>query len=356
RHDGQGVDIKAPPDVAARVGEQFGCTFLGVAGGRPSSPPAGADLPSRLFPWQREAAMSLVAGKKYAVWFACGLGKSATLLAAAHMAGAVRVLAVTRAIGRDVFARDAVWAAPGKRVGIVIGQSSGGAKAGSGLAVIARRADKRLDDLRAKGADCFVCTSVADAVQRGAWMIVIGWEVLAYHVDTVSAWKPDLAIFDEAHCCKGRGLADRAKAAFRIARATKCVVWESTATPVIDRLRDLWAQLALIDARAWGSSWAFVHRYCAARPGRHGGLDTTGRSNTDELRDRLKFWVDARTRDEIKHLLPAKLRSIHRVKPGREDGEGDASASVARGVETMIARAADAKIGAVIDRVIEALV
>ena len=90
-----------------------------------------------------------------------------------------------------------------------------------------------------------------------------------------------------------------------------------TATPVRDRRSDLWAQLDLVQPKQWGSNWEFIHRYCDARPGRYGGVDATGESNTDELRQRLGSVMSVVTKEEASRHLPPLKRSL--IYLGKEE-------------------------------------
>ena len=89
----------------------------------------------------------------------------------------------------------------------------------------------------------------------------------------------------------------------------------TTATPIKDRVRDLWAQLDLAEPYSWGGSNVWLHRYCAAKPGAYGGLDTRGSSNLPELSTRLaEVTHKIDYRDTHRHL-PAKRRQSMYIAP-----------------------------------------
>ena len=103
-------------------------------------------------------------------------------------------------------------------------------------------------------------------------------------------------------------------AAGNLARIADRVIC-TTATPIKDRVRDLWAQLDLAEPYSWGGSNVWLHRYAAAKPGKYGGLDTTGSSNLPELASRLEqvaHKIDYR--DTHRHL-PAKRRQSMYIAP-----------------------------------------
>lgn len=359
-----GVSVKAEsdrivvgcePDLGPRLARNYGIIWLCPVDRRSARAVDNllpTDLAARLRPWQREGVTALVTRPKRGLIWTCGAGKTATLLAAAQATGAQRVLIFTRAIGRDVYARDALWAAPGRKIAVVIGR--GGETTGAANAI--RRANQQLADLRKRGANVYVVGTVAAALTWDPWAVAVTWEVLADHVPALAHSRWDLAIADESHMIRGR-LADRSRAAFD---AAECVDlrWISTATPVRDRLRDLSAQLRWMAPRGWGrSDWRWVHRYCDAQPGRWGGLDTAGVSNTDELKERLEYWWDVRTRQEIAALMPAVTYEMIRVPVGDVGGALEGHGPIAAsGLEAAIAQAAAAKSDAVIDRAASALI
>jgi len=79
-----------------------------------------------------------------------------------------------------------------------------------------------------------------------------------------------------------------------------------TATPLDDgRPRRLWSQLDLLAPGGFSHSYSnFATRYCAARPGRYGGLDDTGASNLQELKARCSFLVHEVPYSESHAALP----------------------------------------------------
>jgi len=79
-----------------------------------------------------------------------------------------------------------------------------------------------------------------------------------------------------------------------------------TATPLDDgRPRRLWSQLDLLAPGGFSHSYSnFADRYCAARPGRYGGLDDTGASNLPELKARCSFIVHEVPYSESHASLP----------------------------------------------------
>jgi len=89
----------------------------------------------------------------------------------------------------------------------------------------------------------------------------------------------------------------------------------TTATPIKDRVRDLWAQLDLAEPFSWGSATEFMKRYCNAKPNRWGGFDTTGSSNMRELSTRLKHCTHKIDIRDTHRNLPDKRRQSFYISP-----------------------------------------
>ena len=134
----------------------------------------------------------------------------------------------------------------------------------------------------------------------------------------------------------------------------------TTATPIKDRVRDLWAQLDLAEPYGWGASGVWVHRYCDAKPGRYGGLDNSGESNVDELRGRLETVAHRIDYHETHRQLPPKRRQSVYVAPCDQNRAtagfaAQMRAAAKRGataiLEVRLAQAASRKRKAILDMV-----
>ena len=156
--------------------------------------------------------------------------------------------------------------------------------------------------------------------------VILGYSTLVAHVDQLLVWKPDVLVLDELHSLKSskRWTAEHlandrvvfhpkkniAHAAMRLSRAAKRR-YGLTATPIRDRVRDLWAQLDLLFPEAFGRSfYAFARRHCALHRNTWGGLDSTGAANLDELQQRLTFCMYHVPQDLMTRDLPPKRRQV----------------------------------------------
>lgn len=170
--------------------------------------------------------------------------------------------------------------------------------------------------------------------------VVIGWEGLPFHIDALERAKPVSVVFDESHKGKSnkRWIAEpkrddegnavlredggivvqfkarnnTANAAHRLSICAKRRL-ATTASPIKDRLRDLWAQLDLVEPRAWGVFKPWAVRYCGARENEWGGLETGGRGPAEVLEElslRLSFIVHSVPYSVTHADLPAKRRLV----------------------------------------------
>ena len=106
---------------------------------------------------------------------------------------------------------------------------------------------------------------------------------------------------------------NRTTAAFALAKATPRRL-ATTATPIRDRVRDLYAQLTLIEPWSWGSWSVWSRRYCDAKPNLYNSraMDTRGTSNLDELVGRLGTVVHGVSAHEArKNLPPMRLETVY---------------------------------------------
>jgi hypothetical protein len=118
-------------------------------------------------------------------------------------------------------------------------------------------------------------------------------------------------------------LGNLSSSASKLARSAKFRI-AATATSIKDRLRDLWAQMDLIEPGAWGTFGTWARRYCAATEGTYGGLNTAGVAieYMDELTDRLSFCVH-RVPYEVSHAALVGLKRRESWRLGADElGEG----------------------------------
>jgi len=127
---------------------------------------------------------------------------------------------------------------------------------------------------------------------------------------------PQALILDEIHRVKGRKSLRSKKlkdigplATYRLGLS---------ATPQYDRPRDLFQQLEILSGKAFGNKYAFDIAYCAAKEGKHGGLDNKGQSNPDELKLRMSYYLLRREKVDVADELPSLTRQVRWVDATNE--------------------------------------
>ncbi len=136
-----------------------------------------------------------------------------------------------------------------------------------------------------------------------------------------------------------------------------------TATPIRDRVRDLWAQLDLVRPGDFGGFWNFARRYCAARENPFGGMDTRGSSNLAELQRRLGFVVHSVPHSLANRSLPPARRLVTFI-PISQQVRAEGSRNLIRGAlkrgaaglrEALLMEAASRKRKIILDHVLDAI-
>ena len=158
-------------------------------------------------------------------------------------------------------------------------------------------------------------------------VVLANYEILDYQERkeglTESGWLPFLKAIpwkvialDEAHGVKNRkGKRTKAILALRDA-APKALRVLLTGTPLHNRPRDLWQLLDFLKPDSFGTYWRFSTHYCAGHQGDFGWTDT-GLSHAEELKHRLKWFMVRKTKAEVAHLLPPKVRQVVALQPSK---------------------------------------
>lgn len=213
-------------------------------------------------------------------------------------------------------------------------------------------------DVRVLSGRTHIETTMLDNVTENTWVIV-NYEVLDYqdrktkytNVDgefviegkklTQASWLPlltkipwKLIVLDEGHAIKKRK-SKRTKAILELrdaARTAHRIVL--TGTPIHNRPKDLWQMLDWLAPGHFGSFWTFAKRYAGAYEGEYGWVDS-GVSNPEELKYRLQWYMMRKTKSEVAHLLPPKMREI--IAFSATDADAKAVDKAARGLQVLCA-------------------
>jgi superfamily II DNA or RNA helicase len=144
--------------------------------------------------------------------------------------------------------------------------------------------------------------------------VIVNYDILSAWRELLKAAGYSLVVADEAHNLKNQKAA-RTKAFEEIIENVAKRVF-LTGTPVLNRPKDLWNLLKMVDAETWGNFFRFHKRYTNAQQkwaGHRAGYvwEFSGASNTTELHSRLDGhqWVRRLKADVLKEL-PAKQRHV----------------------------------------------
>src|SRR5882724_10537144 len=181
--------------------------------------------------------------------------------------------------------------------------------------------------------------------------IICHYDILHAWADKLAEWAPEVVIFDECHYLMNPET-KRTKAAKQVSEHAP-YVWGLSGTPMTNRPRDLWGILDTIVPGRFGTNFfTFGLRYCGATKKQvtpdKAVWDFDGKSNLDELRDRLQHIMLRRTKTDVALELPPKTRQCIRVDVGRNGVPPTFSIegfNAARGnMRAALAVAADAKL------------
>ena len=161
------------------------------------------------------------------------------------------------------------------------------------------------------------------AVAPTAEWVILNYDILGRHADTLQRVAWAALVFDEAHYLKNHTSARSRLARELTSRAAvnakePLAVHLLTGTPLTSRPRDLFVLLQLVAHPLGRSFLAFAKRYCAAEKGEF-GWKTGGASNIEELTVQLHGVMLRRSKDDVL-ALPPKLRTWLPVAVPAETG------------------------------------
>lgn len=160
--------------------------------------------------------------------------------------------------------------------------------------------------------------------------------------DLLSMLKFDLVIIDESHYLRGFDTSFRRQGKMMYDLVASIVdqvpmVWLLTGTPVYGLTRDLYGQLHVATGGLIGDPIHWTTRYCAGAQGEFGWV-STGRSNEEELKERLDTLMVIRPRSEILKYMPPKQRRVvylETEKNVRRRTNGSAVGTVAKLIDAI---------------------
>lgn len=121
---------------------------------------------------------------------------------------------------------------------------------------------------------------------------------------SLGSWKT--LIGDELHRCKEQD-AQCTMATQEISKRIENVLG-LTGTPILNRPKEAWTQVNIVNPKVFPSFWDYAKKFCAAYEGRF-GWDVSGSSNLEELERTLRTSVMVRRRkDQVLKELPPRIR------------------------------------------------
>lgn len=134
-------------------------------------------------------------------------------------------------------------------------------------------------------------------------IIILNYDILKKHFDLLSSLNFDCVIFDESVYVKNFKTI-RAKASKQLSKNIESIIL-LTATPILSRPIELFQQLNILAPNVWTNYYGYAKRYCAMWQSQY-GLDVSGSSNIDELKEKIKPYILRKKKEEVLDELPNK--------------------------------------------------
>ncbi len=142
----------------------------------------------------------------------------------------------------------------------------------------------------------------------GSDIIIINYDILTAHQETLINLKPKVLIMDECHYIKN-SRAQRTKAVRNIAKHIPHIIALS-GTPITSKPIEFFSTLNVLRKDIWKSHWKYAQSYC--NPTHNGfGWDFSGASNIERLHKELTSTVMIRRlKKDVLKELPDKVRTV----------------------------------------------
>jgi len=134
-------------------------------------------------------------------------------------------------------------------------------------------------------------------------VLIINYEILKKNFELLSSVMIDCLIIDESQYCKNN-TAMRTKLVKALSRKIPSALLLS-GTPILNRPIELFSQLNIIDPITWNNYYSYAKKYCGAWQSPW-GLDVSGASNLEELRQRINKYVIRIKKEDVLKDLPEK--------------------------------------------------
>ena len=191
-----------------------------------------------------------------------------------------------------------------------------------------------------------IVLATGSSIPRGYNVVIINYDILSKHEQTLRAIEWDLVIVDEAHFLKNqkakRTIALLGKDAYKQDPGVPPVTARRrimlTGTPIPNRPIEGFPLFHWLAPDEFRSFWGYAKRYCAAEQNAY-GWDLTGASNLPELQDKLRGSIMIRRlKSDVLTELPAKRRQIIEFPANEASGAVQAEHSAWERHEETIAK------------------
>lgn len=135
----------------------------------------------------------------------------------------------------------------------------------------------------------------------GPKVLIVNYEQVVAHLDTLNAIRFNVAIFDEAHYLKNHK-AKRTQACLSLFSERSFML---TGTPMLNHVNELWAILHRIDRKAYPRYWSFVNRYAVF--GGYKDKQIVGVKNEKELTENLQNVMLRRLKKDVLDLPEVQI-------------------------------------------------
>lgn len=158
-------------------------------------------------------------------------------------------------------------------------------------------------------------------IENGHKIYIINYDILKNHKDAILNIAPQIMILDESHYVKNYK-AQRTKLIVELSQKIPKKIL-LTGTPILNRPKELWTQLNVIDPKTYNNFFNFGVRYCAGEKTKY-GWDFSGVSHQDELNEKLKTIMVRRTKAQVLSELPDKRRTTIDIPINNQDEYNEA--------------------------------
>lgn len=249
----------------------------------------------QLFNHQVDGIDFLVRKRRACLWDDMGLGKTAQAIVAMKTLRSACTLIICPTTLKRNWAREIEEWNPGKRVMVISGTRA-----------------KRQWDLGVK------------AVNRPPNYIIVNYELLRLHLDELLKLPIDGIIMDEAHKLKNRSAKMHEAASLLSRKFIDAPMFCLSATPILNRVEELWSMLHMVDPKEHSSYWKWVEEHmhhAKALSGFHNRWKITvtgGPVNPEAFKAQMSTYGLRRIKEDVLDLPPKMFETVEVELEGKQ--------------------------------------